>query len=150
VAAARASLITAAHLAAGVITLALSEFLDPYPDVTIQVAMLGGAIALVWEQIALVAEEAGRPSPEARLKRIYLDTRQDQISFLDGHVRAFAHFDGAPARVAYDNLRAAVVRILVGGARTLTPRFAALASHYLLEAASRRPTSSSRLSRRAR
>jgi transposase len=37
--------------------------------------------------------------------------RQDQISFLDGHVRAFAHFDGVPARVAYDNLRAAVVRI---------------------------------------
>ena len=55
--------------------------------------------------------------------------RQDQISFLDGHVRAFAHFDGVPARIAYDNLRAAVVRILVGGARTLTPRFAALASH---------------------
>jgi hypothetical protein len=32
--------------------------------------------------------------------RIY--ERQDQISFLDGHVRAFAHFDGVPARVAYD------------------------------------------------
>jgi hypothetical protein len=44
--------------------------------------------------------------------------RQEQISFLDGHVRAFAHFDGVPARVAQDNLRAAVVRILVGGART--------------------------------
>ena len=65
--------------------------------------------------------------------------RQDQISFLDGHVRAFAHFDGVPARVAYDNLRAVVVRILVGGARTLTPRFTALASHYLLEACFCRP-----------
>ncbi len=65
--------------------------------------------------------------------------RQDQISFLDGHVRAFAHFDRVPARVAYDNLRAAVVRILVGGARTLTPRFTALASHYLLEACFCRP-----------
>lgn len=65
--------------------------------------------------------------------------RQDQTSFLDGHVRAFAHFDGVPARVAYDNLRAAVVRILVGGTRTLTPRFAALASHYLLEACFCRP-----------
>src|SRR5215210_4828372 len=65
--------------------------------------------------------------------------RQDQISFLDGHVRAFAHFEGVPARVAYDNLRAAVVRILVGGVRTLTPRFAALASHYLLEACFCRP-----------
>jgi transposase len=65
--------------------------------------------------------------------------RQDQISFLDGHVRAFAHFGGVPARVAYDNLRAAVVRILVGGARTLTARFAALASHYLIEACFCRP-----------
>ena len=41
--------------------------------------------------------------------------------------------------MAYDNLRAAVVRILVGGARTLTPRFTALASHYLLEACFCRP-----------
>jgi transposase len=65
--------------------------------------------------------------------------RQDQISFLDGHVRAFAHFGGVPARIAYDNLRAAVVRILVGGARTLTVRFAALASHYLIEACFCRP-----------
>ena len=65
--------------------------------------------------------------------------RQDQISFLDGHVRAFAHFDGVPARVAYDHLRAAVVRILVGGARTLTARFSAMASHYLLEACFCRP-----------
>jgi transposase len=65
--------------------------------------------------------------------------RQDQISFLDGHVRAFAHFDGVPARIAYDNLRAAVVRILVGGARTLTARFSALASHYLVEACFCRP-----------
>src|SRR5215210_4467085 len=65
--------------------------------------------------------------------------RQDQISFLDGHVRAFAHFDAVPARVADDNLRAAVVRILVGGARALAPRFASLASHYLLEACFCRP-----------
>jgi transposase len=65
--------------------------------------------------------------------------RQDQVSFLDGHVRAFTHFAGVPARVAYDNLRAAVVRILVGGARALTPRFAALASHYLLEPCFCRP-----------
>ncbi len=69
--------------------------------------------------------------------RIY--ERQDQISFLDGHVRAFAHFDGVPARVAYDNLKAAVVRILVGGGRTLTARFSAMASHYLLEACFCRP-----------
>lgn len=65
--------------------------------------------------------------------------RQDQISFLDGHVRAFAHFGGIPARLAYDNLRLAVVRILVGGERALTARFAALASHYLFEPCFCRP-----------
>jgi transposase len=65
--------------------------------------------------------------------------RQDQISFLDGHVRAFAHFDAVPGRLAYDNLRAAVVRILVGGERALTARFAALASHYLFEPCFCRP-----------
>ena len=41
--------------------------------------------------------------------------------------------------IAYDNLKAAVVRILVGGERTLTPRFAALASHYLFEPCFCRP-----------
>jgi transposase len=65
--------------------------------------------------------------------------RQDQVSFLDGHVRAFAHFSGVPARLAYDNLKVAVVRILVGGERTLTARFAALASHYLFEPCFCRP-----------
>lgn len=65
--------------------------------------------------------------------------RQDQTSFLDGHVRAFAHFGGVPARVAYDNLKAAVVRILVGGERTLTARFTALTSHYLCEPCFCRP-----------
>jgi transposase len=65
--------------------------------------------------------------------------RQDQISFLDGHVRAFAHFGAVPGRLAYDNLRAAVVRILVGGERALTPRFTALASHYLFEPCFCRP-----------
>ena len=35
----------------------------------------------------------------------WIDEWQDQISFLDGHVRAFAHFEGVPARIAYDNLR---------------------------------------------
>lgn len=65
--------------------------------------------------------------------------RQDQISFLDGHVRAFAHSGGVPARLAYDNLKPAVVRILVGGERALTPRFAALASHYLFEPCFCRP-----------
>ena len=72
----------------------------------------------------------------------WLYQRQDQIAFLDGHVRAFAHFGGVPHRLAYDNLRAAVTRILVGGignGRELAPRFLALSSHYLFEACFCRP-----------
>lgn len=69
--------------------------------------------------------------------RIY--PRQDQICFLDGHVRAFAHFGAVPQRLAYDNLRAAVARILVGAERELTWRFEALVSHYLCEASFCRP-----------
>lgn len=62
----------------------------------------------------------------------WLYERQDQVSFLDGHVRAFAHFGGVPARCVYDNLSAAVKRVLLPG-RELTDRFRALASHYLFE-----------------
>jgi transposase len=56
----------------------------------------------------------------------------DQVSFLDGHVRAFAHFGGVPARCIYDNLGAAVRRVMFPG-RKLTGRFQALVSHYLFE-----------------
>jgi predicted TIM-barrel fold metal-dependent hydrolase len=73
---ARTLLITATHLATGVITLALTDFLDPYPDVTVQVAMMGGAISYVSEQIQMAAEEAGKPVPAKRFKSIYLDTGQ--------------------------------------------------------------------------
>ena len=63
----------------------------------------------------------------------WLYTRQDQVSFLDGHVRAFAHFGFVPNRIAYDNLKAAVKKHLVGSERVLASRFEALASHYLFE-----------------
>jgi predicted TIM-barrel fold metal-dependent hydrolase len=73
---ARTLLATATHLASGVVTLAFTDFLDPYPDVTVQVAMMGGAISYVTEQIQMAAEEGGTPLPETRLKRVYLDTGQ--------------------------------------------------------------------------
>jgi len=65
--------------------------------------------------------------------------RQDQVSFLDGHVRAFAHFGFVPNRIAYDNLKAAVKKHLVGSERALAGRFEALASHYLFEPSFCRP-----------
>lgn len=58
----------------------------------------------------------------------------DQLAFLDGHVRAFAHWQGVPARLVYDNLSVAVNRRVKGEVeRRLTDRMRALASHYLFE-----------------
>jgi transposase len=69
----------------------------------------------------------------------WLYDRQDQICFLDGHVRAFSHFGAVPQRLAYDNLKPAVKRVLVGSERELTARFQAMASHYLFEPCFCRP-----------
>jgi len=60
--------------------------------------------------------------------RVYLN--QAQQAFLDGHVRAFEHFDGVPGRVRYDNLKPAVVRVLKGRDRDESERFVALRSHH--------------------
>lgn len=65
--------------------------------------------------------------------------RQDQVCFLDGHVRAFEHFERVPTRIAYDNLKAAVLKHLVGSERELQARFAALTTHYTFEACFCRP-----------
>ncbi len=62
----------------------------------------------------------------------WLYDRCDQLAFLDGHVRAFAHLGGVARRCVYDNL-AAAVRKIVGARRELTGRFLALVSHYLFE-----------------
>jgi predicted TIM-barrel fold metal-dependent hydrolase len=73
---ARTLLATATHLATGVITLAFTDFLDAYPDVTVQVAMMGGAISYVAEHVQMAAEEAGSPLPAKRVKSVYFDTGQ--------------------------------------------------------------------------
>lgn len=60
--------------------------------------------------------------------RAYLNETQDV--FLDGHVRAFAHYGGVPATVSYDNLKSAVTKVLKGRDRIESERFTALRSHY--------------------
>jgi hypothetical protein len=69
---------------------------------------------------------------------VWLYDRCDQLAFLDAHVRAFAYFGGVPQRIAYDNLTPAV-RKIVGSARVLTERFAALATHSLFAPCFARP-----------
>jgi transposase len=66
---------------------------------------------------------SGRAYPHA-----YLNETQEV--FLDGHVRAFAHLGGVPGRIRYDNLKAAVARVLRGRNRIEAERFVALRSHY--------------------
>ena len=55
---------------------------------------------------------------------------QAQEAFFEGHVLAFAHFGAIPARIRYDNLKPAVIRVLRGRDRVESERFIALRSHY--------------------
>ena len=55
---------------------------------------------------------------------------EGQEAFLEGHVAAFEHFGAVPARIRYDNLTSAVVRVLRGRDRIESERFIALRSHY--------------------
>ncbi len=56
-----------------------------------------------------------------------------QTAFLEGHVRAFEWFGGVFETIRYDNLNAAVKRIVRGQRRAETDRFVALRSHYLFD-----------------
>ena len=52
-------------------------------------------------------------------------------AFLDGHVQAFEVLGGVPTgKISYDNLKPAVLRVLLGRERLENPRFIALRSHY--------------------
>ena len=61
--------------------------------------------------------------------------RESQQAFLEAHVEAFRFFGGVVATVRYDNLRAAVAKVLRGRRRVESDRFVALRSHYLYESA---------------
>ena len=58
---------------------------------------------------------------------------QKQEAFFEGHVQAFHHFRGVPHRITYDNLKAAVQKILEGHTRQEQQAFIAFRSHYLFE-----------------
>jgi transposase len=91
------------------------------------------------EAIAIIAGE--RVTVQLFLMRLCYSRRlfvrafptQKQESFFEGHVHAFHHFHGAPHRIAYDNLKAAVKRILEGRNRQEQESFIIFRSHYLFE-----------------
>lgn len=67
---------TQARLSEAVVTLELSDYLDPYPNVTVQIANLGGAIPFLIERMDAVSrgQAADESPPSARLRRCYIDT----------------------------------------------------------------------------
>jgi hypothetical protein len=83
---------------------------------------LGGVLSEGW-MFVMRLSASGRG-----FHRIYLN--QAQQAFADGHVRAFEHFGGSPARIRYDNLKPAVAKVLKGRDRQEAERFVALRSHY--------------------
>lgn len=64
---------------------------------------------------------------------VYPYEKANLESFLDGHVRAFEYFGGVPQRIAYDNLKCAVIKVGKGKHRRLTKRFKELRAWYLFE-----------------
>ena len=59
--------------------------------------------------------------------------RQTQQAFLEAHMLAFRWFGGVFHVIRYDNLKAAVTKVLRGRRRVETDRFVAMRSHYLFE-----------------
>ncbi|MCA1699936.1 MAG: IS21 family transposase [Actinobacteria bacterium] len=59
--------------------------------------------------------------------------RETQQAFLEAHVEAFRFFGGVFCLVRYDNLSAAVKKVLRGRRREESDRFVALRSHYLFD-----------------
>ena len=85
-------------------------------------AVIAGVLTKLWMFVL-------RLSCSGRAFHVAFGT-QAQEAFLEGHVLAFEYFGSVPARVRYDNLTPAVVRVLKGRDRLETERFTALRSQY--------------------
>jgi transposase len=69
----------------------------------------------------------------SRAKFVMAFPFQKQEAFMEGHVQAFSFFQGVPYRIAYDNLKTAVLRILKGRNRIEQERFIGFRSYFLFE-----------------
>ena len=71
----RQALDVQAKVASAMVTLLFSDFLDPYPDVSVQVANLGGTLPMVIERMDHAAKlrTPDDPLPSSRVRRIYVD-----------------------------------------------------------------------------
>ena len=117
----------------------VSEFRSGEREVTVPLVYAPGEVAQVdffevWVELSGVRKKAWLFLMRLmHSKRDFgmLCAQQDTTWFLAAHVAAFTYFAGVVAAVAYDNLTAAVAKVLVGAPRVLRPRFAALCAHYV-------------------
>jgi transposase len=125
----------------------VASFRNAEREVTVPLVYAPGELAQVdffevWVEVASVRQKAWlflmRLMHSGR-DFTMLCAQQDTTWFLAAHVAAFTHFAGLIAAVAYDNLSAAVAKILIGAPRVVRPRFAAMVAHYALEARFCRP-----------
>ena len=103
---------------------------DPGADA--QVDWGGEAIATVAGERVTVQLFYMRLCYSRRLFMMAFPT-QKQEAFFAGHVQAFHFFNGVPKRLSYDNLKAAVQRVLEGRTRQEQAKFVVFRSHYLFE-----------------
>ena len=69
----RWGIISNAHLTAGGITLGLTDFLDPYPQVTVQIVMLAGFLPYLLDTWVQAGKADHIEDPLRRLRRLYID-----------------------------------------------------------------------------
>ena len=58
---------------------------------------------------------------------------EKQEAFFDGHIKCFEFMNGVPYKIAYDNLKTAVKKVLKGSNREEQEQFIALRTHYLYD-----------------
>jgi transposase len=64
---------------------------------------------------------------------------EKQEAFFDAHIKCFEFLKGVPYKIAYDNLKTAVKKVLQGSNREEQEQFIALRTHYLYESTFCRP-----------
>jgi transposase len=93
----------------------------------------GEAAAIVAGKERVLKLFAMRPRYSGKLfVQAYVNEKQEM--FFDGHMRAFAYFGGVFETIVYDNLKAAVKKVLVGRGRIEQERFLAFRGHYTFKA----------------
>lgn len=64
---------------------------------------------------------------------------EKQEAFFDGHIKCFELMGGVPYKIAYDNLKTAVKKVLQGSNREEQEQFISLRTHYLYDSTFCRP-----------